>query len=60
MNGTADTADLLSGMSDARQSESKLEELHDLLNWVSNNLGAYFLFCLFGSAIRAFFLWSSM
>ena len=61
MNGTADTANLLSGMSDARQRESKLEELqklvsHDLLERVSNNLGVYFLFCLCGLAILALFL----
>ena len=61
MNGTADAANLLSGMSDARQRESKLEELErlvlvDLLKRVSNNLGVYFLFCLFGLAILALFL----
>ena len=41
MNGTTDTADLLSGMSDARQSESEREELRRLMNKlpekVSNN-----------------------
>ena len=61
MNGTAVTANLLSGMSDARQRESNLEELErlsgrDLLKMVSNNLGVYFLFCLFGLAILALFL----
>ena len=61
MNWTADTANLLSGMSDARQRESKLEELErlvlvDLLKRVSNNLGVYFLFYLFGLAILALFL----
>ena len=56
MNGTADMANLLSGMSDARQSESKLEELHHFSKRVSNNLGAYFLFCLCGLAILALFL----
>ena len=64
MNGTTDTADLLSGMSDARQRESEGEELRRLMfqpfETVSNNLGVYFLFCLFGSAILALFLWSSM
>ena len=61
MNWTADTANLLSGMSDARQRESDLEELerlalHALLRMVSNNLGVYFLFCLCGLAILALFL----
>ena len=63
MNGTADTADLLSGISDARQRESELEALRrffiDDQHWwqrVSNNLGVYFLFCLFGLAILALFL----
>ena len=68
MNGTTGTADLLSGiMSDARQRESVDEELRPFAyDWVqmyervSNNLGVYFLFCLFGSAILALFLWSSM
>ena len=67
MSGTTGTADLLSGMSDARQRESEHEEERRLVfDWiqpcktVSNNLGVYFLFCLFGSAIRALFLWSSM
>ena len=65
MNGTADMADLLSGRSDARRRESKLEELRRLffgegfeqrLQRVSNKLGVYFLFCLFGLAILALFL----
>ena len=63
MSWTAYAADLLSGRFDARLRESELEELESYireLEAVSNNLGAYFLFCLFGSAIRAFFLWSSM
>ena len=55
-------ADLLSGMSDARQRESEREEQRRLfidylqLQRVSNNLGVYFLFCLFGLAILALFL----
>ena len=60
MNGRADTADLSSGMSDARQRESPLEKLirqfHDFNDEVSDNLGVYFLFCLFGLAILALFL----
>ena len=67
MNGTTDTADLLSGMSDPRHLESLREELgRRLYDWfqlfetVRNNLGVYFLFCLFASAILALFLWSSM
>ena len=61
MNWTADTANLLSGMSDARQRESHLEELkrlalYDLYRMVSNNLGVYFLFCVCGLAILALFL----
>ena len=61
MNRTVDAVNLLLGMSDARQRESKLEELErlvlvDLLKRVSNNLGVYFLFCLFGLAILALFL----
>ena len=65
MNGTTDTADLLSGMFDARRGESELEALRrsfidDWVERVSNNLGVYFLFCLFGLAILPLFLWSSM
>ena len=68
MNGTADMADLLSGMFDARQRESECDELRSFVKdafrerWqrVSNNLGVYFLFCLFGLAILPLFLWSSM
>ena len=65
MNGTADMADLLSGRSGARRRESELEELRRLfigegfeqrLQRVSNKLGVYFLFCLFGLAILALFL----
>ena len=60
MNGTADMADLLWEMSDVRQREAQLENLKrrlcgDLAR-VSNNLGVYFLFCLFGLAILALFL----
>ena len=54
MNGTTVTANLLSGMSDARLA------FRDLLKMVSNNLGVYFLFCLFGLAILALFLCRSM
>ena len=55
---------LLSRISDAQRRESVREErrrvrLEEIIT-VSNNLGVYFLFCLFGSAIRALFLWSSM
>ena len=67
MSWTRVTADLLSGMSDARRRESVPEERIRLMcdrcqpfEMVSNNLGVYFLFCLFGSAILALFLWSSM
>ena len=62
------TVGLLSRISDAQRRESVREELQrrELKYWlqefktVSNNLGVYFLFCLFGSAILALFLWSSM
>ena len=63
MNGTTDTADLLSGMSDARQRECECDELRplqDRFQGVSNNLGVYFLIFLFGLAILALFLWSSV
>ena len=65
MNGTTDTADLFWEMSDARQSETHLDTrmgrvLGDLFESVSNNLGVYFLFCLFGLAIVALFLCRSM
>ena len=71
MNGTADAANLLSGMSDARQRDTQrltvgetvrllLSDDHFFLggifNMVSNNLGVYFLFCLCGLAILALFL----
>ena len=60
MNGTAGTADLLWEMSDVRQREAQRENLKRLLCGdlarVSNNLGVYFLFCLFGLAILALFL----
>ena len=52
--------DLSSGMSDARQRESGLKilirQLRDANEEVSDNLGVYFLFCLFGLAILALFL----
>ena len=61
------TVGLLSRISDAQRRESVREEQRrELEYWVqefktvSNNLGVYFLFCLFGSAILALFLWSSM
>ena len=61
------TVGLLSRISDAQRRESVREERRrELEYWVqalktvSNNLGVYFLFCLFGSAILALFLWSSM
>ena len=62
MNGTADMADLLSRMSDLPQRvrERRLMLYEDQLQMVSNNLGVYFLFCLFGLAILGLFLWSSM
>ena len=67
MNGATGTVGLLSRISDARRRESVREERRRLeYDWfqpfetVSNNLGVYFLFCLFGSAILALFLWSSM
>ena len=71
MNGTTGKADLSSGMFDAPQRESEHEEwsqtwIHHelreasakLQRWrrVSNNLGVYFLFCLFGLAFIALFL----
>ena len=66
MNGTTDMADFLS--------QSEREELRRPLpivrfetinlptrySRVSKNLGFYLLFCLFGLAILALFLWSSM
>ena len=64
MNGTADTLDLLWEMSDAQQRETRVEKrIRDLIDErrrVSNNLGVYFLFCLFGLAILALFLCRSM
>ena len=57
-------ADLLSGMSNALQTVRlcvrRLMQDQDKLQMVSNNLGVYFLFCLFGLAILGLFLWSSM
>ena len=61
MNRAADTVDLLWEMSDARQSETRFEKrTRDQIERVSNNLGVYFLFCLFGLAILALFLCRSM
>ena len=59
MNGTADAANLLSGMSDARQRVHKRRLMQDQLaklQMVSNNIGVYFLFCLFGLAVLGLFL----
>ena len=54
------TAGLLWEMSDARMRESELDELvryvRKINATVSNDLGVYFLFCLFGLAILALFL----
>ena len=55
MNGTTGTADLLWGTSRSVHEELTLLELTEL-HRVSNNLGVYFLFCLFGLAILALFL----
>ena len=75
MYGATGTVGLLSRISDPRRRESVREERRRTLRrilfglgygWcqpfetVSNNLGVYFLFCLFRSAILALFLWSSM
>ena len=57
MNRRAYAAELLWEMSDARQRETNLQkETRDIIERVSNNLGVYFLFCLFGLAILALFL----
>ena len=63
MNGTTDTADLLSGMSDASVFQVQtpdpsvfLPSIFDHYDRVSDNLGVYFIFCLFGLAILALFL----
>ena len=63
MNRTAGTVGLLWEMSDVRQRVRErplIGDQHKLQNMVSNNLGVYFLFCLFGLAILGLFLWSSM
>ena len=57
------TVGLLSRISDAQRREERrrlFEYWVQAFKTVSNNLGVYFLFCLFGSAILALFLWSSM
>ena len=59
MNGTTDMADLFWKMREVREGRLMLDR-HKLLQMVSNNLGVYFLFCLFGLAILGLFLWSSM
>ena len=66
MNGTTGWADLLSRIFDAGRRESVREELREILmcndeliKRVSNNLGVYFLFCLFGLAILALFLFQA-
>ena len=55
-------ADLLREISDVRRRvrETRLMLDQHKLQMVSNNLGVYFLFCLFGLAILGLFLWSSM
>ena len=58
MNGTTDTADLSSGISDARLREWRL--ILNFAKTVSNNLGVYFLLCLFVLAILALFPCRSM
>ena len=59
MNGTADKADLLLRITESvREENGRLFQAY--LQRVSNNLGVYFLSCLFGLAILALFLWSSM
>ena len=52
-------ADLFWEMCEVREGRLMLDQ-HKLLQMVSNNLGVYFLFCLFGLAILGLFLWSSM
>ena len=52
-------ADLFWKMREVREGRLMLDR-HKLLQMVSNNLGVYFLFCLFGLAILGLFLWSSM
>ena len=47
MNGTRDTADLLLGTFDELERESGREQVRQLIQLVSNNLGVFFLFvCL--------------
>ena len=61
MSWTTDTANLLSGRFDARMRVRERRLMQDQEKFlVSNNLGVYFLFCLFGLAIVGLFLWSSM
>ena len=68
MNGTTDMTDLLLRIFDARQRQSEREEesliqlLHECDEYqrVSNNVGVYFLFCLFVLAFLALFLCHSM
>ena len=65
MNGTTGTAGLFWEMSDLQQSETHLDTrvrlvYGHLFERVSNNLGVYFLFCLFGLAIVALFVCRSM
>ena len=52
-------ADLFWKMREVREGRLMLDR-HKLLQMVSNNLGVYFLFCLFGLAILGLFLWSFM
>ena len=58
MNGTADL--LLRIIESVREENGRLTYLQAQAQRVSNNLGVYFLFCLFGLAILALFLCHSM
>ena len=58
MNGTTDTDLLSDALQTVRLRLRRLMQEKDKLQMVSNNLGVYFLFCLFGLAILGLFLWS--
>ena len=61
MNRTIFTADILWEKSEISAFEWLRRNVYDdWINEVSNNLGVYFLFCLFGLAILALFLCRSM
>ena len=64
MNWTKHTVEVSSGMSHARQREPERDErfrqILNLYDNVSNNLGVYFLLCLFVLAILALFSCRSM